>query len=551
MDNKDRKINGEVATDLAEEKIRPEKKKRKAKVIRNQFLFKKGGYSVAVIALVVAALILLNWLVSTLGERFHLEIDMSPDKVSTMDSGNIEFLEGIKDKVTVTVCGAEDTYTSYMNSYAYNNYSISDGSDYFDQTITLIKKYNSYNKNITVEFIDPQTSEFSKISQKYPNADISYGEIIVSCEKGGNERYKKLGFSDIYELQTDDTYAAYGYSTSTLEGNKIETALTGAIAYCVSSKTAKVAVYTGHSATDYSEKYVELLKANNFEVDILTDKIISKIPAEYDVIAILAPTGDFIDSELTAISTFLENGGKLSKGLMYFADSACPSLPNLESFLKQWGIVIENGVLFETLENYRVGDPYTLYSFPEVGEYKSEGNELDDSMLSQMGICVTGYNVPMSIGKTSEAIIKANAVMSTLPSTVVAPVGADENWSDYKDDDAKQHQTVIEAKKADYDSENNAISSYVYAFSSIEYIQSEWAENERTSNKNLVLACSERAAGTDNTGVSFVTKTISNETFSESVTEGSVRIVRIVFIALIPLIMVALGVFVYIKRRNA
>ncbi len=522
--------------------------KQRQNKLRSQFAFKKGSYSVIIIALVLAALILLNWLVSVLGERFHLEFDMSPEKINSISKENIEFIEGVEKQVTVTVCAAEESYSSYMASYAGNYYGISGGSDYFEQTVSLINKYGAYNKKININFVDPQSSEFTAIAQKYPDSGLSYGDIIVSCKQGENERYKKLGFTDIYELQTDDTYAAYGYSTSNIAGNNIETALTGAIAYCTSSKTSKIVFFTGHSANDYSSSYVKLLKDNNFEVDVLTDKVITNIDDKYDAVVIMAPTGDFLGSELDVLSAFLENGGKLSKSLIYFADSSCPSLPNLESLLSQWGIVVKKGLLFETNANNTIqGDPMTM------GMYIAETAEesFDNSVLKDVTFCLTGYNVPLTIGTPANSNIKSNAVMNTLDSAVIAPVGSAADWNGYTDEDKKQYQSVIEAKKSDYNSDNEPIDSYVYAFGSIEYIQSEWAENTRVSNKNLVLACSERAAHADESGISFISKTISSESYAESVTESGIRTIRIIFVGLVPVIMIAIGILVFIRRRNA
>lgn len=531
------------------EKKNEKQKKAKNKTVRNQFLFKRGGYSVLITALVLAALVLLNWLVAALGDRFHLEFDMTPEKINSMSSENIEFIKNIEQDVNIAVCASENSYTTYMNYYA-QYYGISDSSsEYFDQTVTLINKYRSYNKRIKVNFIDPQTSEFMQISQKYSNSSITYGDIIVSAVKGENERSKILTFTDVYDITTDDTYAAYGYTVSTLNGNNIETALTGAIAYCISTKTPKAVVYTGHSSADYSSSYVELLQKNNFEVDVLSDVIIKEIPSEYDLIAIMAPTGDFVDSELDAISKFLDNGGKLSKSLVYFADSSCPSLPNLESFLSQWGINVEEGVVFETSADYSSPeDPYTMIILPET---ENDEKSFDNTILTDINYVVAGYNVPLSVGKAAESTIKTNAVMTTSPYAVTAPVGSAADWSGYTEDDMKTYASVIEAKKADYDSDNNEIASYVYAFGSVEYIQSTWAENERVSNKNIVLACSERAANVEDTGISFISKTITNETFSDMVTSKSSSIIAIVFIGVLPLIMLVLCIVVYIKRRNA
>ena len=516
--------------------------------LRSQFLIKKGGYSLAITALVLAALIILNWLVSTLSDRFHLEYDISPDKINSMDSDNIKYIESIEDEVVVTVCSAKDTYASNMDSYAESYYGISDGHKYYENTVTLLDKYRSYSKKIKIEYIDPQSVEFTAVSQEYPNINLVYGDVIVSCEKNGNKRYKRLDFSDIYSLYTDETYSAYGYTVSSITGNNIESALTSAIAYCISQKTSTAMVLTGHSSTDYSSGYVELLKANNFEVDVFADNVINDIPDSYDIVVIMAPTGDFLDDEIKALESFLDSGKGASKGIMYFADPTSPSLPNLEGFLSQWGIDIEEGLLFETYSGNTMGDPVTMGMYPNSSE--NEQDEFDSSIISDIDFCLTGYNVPLKTGTPTDSLVKVNAVMNTLETVVVAPVGASASWDGYTDSDKAQYQSVIESKKLYYNAENEPITSYIYAFGSVEYIQSEWAENSRVSNKNLVLACTERASGSDNGGMQFVTKKITNESYSDSVTESSTRVIRIIFMFIIPILTVAAGIFVYIRRRN-
>lgn len=532
---------------INETEPKKEKKANKPKRLHSQFLLKKGGYSAAIIALVLAVLILLNWLVGVLGDRFHLEFDMSPEKVNSISAQNLKFIEGIDTDVSITVCSAEETYPSYMSSYAQNYYSISSGGDYYEQTVKLLNKYKSYNKKISVEFVDPQSSEFTAVSQKYANSDISYGDIIVSSEKNGNERYKKVGFTDIYEIETDDTYAMYGMTTGNITGNNIETALTSAIAYCISSKTPKAVIYTGHSQSDYSSSYVELLKLNNFEVDVMATALITEVPDEYDVAVIMAPTSDFVKEELDAISAFLDNNGKLSKGLIYFADSASPKLPNLEALLNQWGIAINSGLIYETNSQNTLGDPFTMGMYPS----EEESDSFDNSILKDISFCIAGYNVPLSITEPSDADISVNAVMNSLNSTVIAPIGASSEWSEYSDADKNQYQSVIEAKKSDYNSDNELITSYVYAFGSTEYIDSDWAQNSRVSNKDIVLACSERASGVSDSKISFTPKTITNESYSDSVTESSVRVIRIIFMVLLPIITIIIGAVIYFKRRNA
>ena len=54
-----------------------------------------------------------------------------------------------------------------------------------------------------------------------------------------------------------------------------------------------------------------MLKINNYEVSVISDAIVTKIDDDIELVAIMAPTTDFIGSEIDVLSDFLENDGKL------------------------------------------------------------------------------------------------------------------------------------------------------------------------------------------------------------------------------------------------
>ena len=216
------------------------KKVKKSKPIKSQFAFKKGSYSLAITAAVLAGIIALNVLVSVLADRFNLEYDMSTQKTNSMSEENIEYLKGLEQEIDITFCADKESYAGGYMAYYAQQYGVSeDASQYYAQTLKLVEKYPDYNKNIKVKFIDSQSTEFSALVQKYSGENIGYGDIVVSTKKGDSEKYKIIGFNDIYNVTEDDTYASYGYTTSTVSGNNIETALTSAIAYVTSTKTKK------------------------------------------------------------------------------------------------------------------------------------------------------------------------------------------------------------------------------------------------------------------------------------------------------------------------
>ena len=530
----------------AKKEKKPKKvKAKKPKKLKNQALLRKGSFSVAITAAVLAGIIILNVLVSALSKRFVLEFDMSAEKENSMSEENIDYLKNLDAEVQITVCATPEDYEGgYMSYYAQNLYGVtSDATDYYKQTIKLLDKYPAYNDKISLRYIDTQDSKFTEISSKYSNEKLSYGDIIVSCTKNGSERYKIVGFKDVYNLSEDSTYAAYGYTTSTVGGNNVETAVTSAIAYVTSNKTKKAALITGHSKNDYTADYQTLLKENNYEITVISDSMIGSISDEYDAVIIAAPTADFLGAELDALSAFLENDGKLGKGLIFFADASAPYLTNLYDFLEQWGIAVGEGILFETnSQNYMPDDPMTMGTYPTSS---------DNDITSGMNLCITGYNVPITAAFESEGNITVTSLMSTPESVVAAPVGTTASWTGADDYTKQSYSSVIQAEMSDYDDDNNEISSYVLAFSSIEFIQSEYNEQSAVANKNITLAAAERAVGAENTGISFISKTITNESYSDSVTDSSAGIIRILFMFILPIACIALGIYIFIRRKNA
>ncbi|MBQ1988800.1 MAG: GldG family protein [Clostridia bacterium] len=516
-------------------------KLKRKKLIKNQALLKRGSYSLVITVMVIVAAIVVNIVTGALNDRFVLEFDMTADKNNSINIDNIEFIKNIKDKVNITVCSAEENYSSYMGYFA-QQYNVNDEEAYvyYDQTVKLINKYDDYNKNITIEFIDPQLAEFSKITEKYGTDGLAYGDIIIECEKDGKAKHKIVGFEDIYSLYEDTSGSMYGYTFSTVEGNKIETALSGAIDFVTSDKTKKVAVITGHSSTDYTKSYLSMLKENNYEYTLLEDKIVNGISADYDAVIIPCPSRDFIGSELDGISEFLDNDGKLGKGLIFIADATAPYLPELYDFLEQWGIAIDEGILFATDTNHHLPeDPTTLGSYA-LGE---------DDMLKGMQLCLSGVNVPMYAAFESDNGIKTQTLMGTAESTVAAPKGTKPGWNGADKYEGKVYSTVIEAVKEDYDDDNNPIMSYVTAFSSSDFLESEYNEYPDFSNKEIVFAVSERAVGEEESDISFVSKQITNEYFT--VTEDSAELMRTIFMIILPILTIIAAIVVYFRRKNS
>ncbi len=535
------------AETVKSKKEKPKKAKKTSKkpqLIKSQFAFKRGSYSLALTAAVLAGLIVINILVSVLADRFNMEFDMSAQKTNSMSEENIEFLRNLEQEVNIIFCADKESYASGYMAYYAQQYGVSeDASNYYSQTLTLVDKYADYNKNIKVEFIDTQSTEFSAITQKYTSDNIGYGDILVSTKIGDNEKHKVIGFKDIYDVTEDDTYAAYGMTTATVSGNNIETALTGAIAYVTSTKTKKMAILTGHSKNHYSEDFSKMLSQNNYEVDYIDDELVTSISSEFDAVMIAAPVKDFIGSEIEALSKFLDNEGKLNKGLMFVADIDAPYLTNLYDFLSQWGIDVGEGILFETDNNNHIpDDPMTIGSYPVEDE--------EEDITKNMDLFITGFNLPFDIGFEERDGITVSPLVATPETVVAAPVGTTKDWAGAGDYEVRSYPTIIQSVKEEYNEDNEVISSYVVAFSSIEYFYSAYNAQASVANNDICLAVSERLVRADKNSVKFTSKTITNESFAEKVTESSTKAIQFIFMILLPVLSITASIYIFIKRRN-
>ncbi|MBQ2933917.1 MAG: GldG family protein [Clostridia bacterium] len=521
-------------------------KKPRSSKIKNVALFKRGGYSLAITALVLAALIVFNWLVSSLADRFHLEIDMTADKKNSISKENLEHIQAIDEEVEIIVCSPEGQYTEVMLSVLPEYYGLPIISytevEYLSQTITLLDKYPSYNDNITVRYIDPQSSEFNEITTKYLNKyDFFYGDMIITSTVDGNERTEVLTFDEIYGIEQDPT--TYQYIISS---NMLENALTTAIMGVTTQDTKSAAILTGHNGTDTTalSAYAQLLERNNYEITVISDKLITSLSSDFDIIVISAPTTDFIKDELDVISNFLDNDGKLGKGLVYFADATVPHLPTLSAWLKQWGIEVSEGMLFGTDGgDYMPGDPSTLACYPVAD------NEITESILKTYAISES--NVPMKVIDASSYKRKATALIQTLDKTVIAPIGAAADWKDYTDKDKKSYDVVIQSKETDVDSNGNELSSYVMAFSSARILQSEWSSFAQLCNQDIVMLCTQQAAHVEDIELFIAEKIITDVFFTDQITEKDAKTINTLFIIVLPLVVIAVGIVIFVRRRNA
>lgn len=518
--------------------------------LKSVLRLKHGAYNSALVAIVLVAAVVINVLATAAVSRFPLEIDLSTTGQNTISDNNLDYIKKIDKEVNVVLCATEEGYVGgYMESYANSMYLAQDATgNYYKQTLNLLKLYEKHNKKINLTFADPDANSFSEIQKIAGDTSLKYGDILVysTFKVNGEEitNFKVLGYKDIYALYDESGYAEMGYGTYSVTGSKIETALTSAL-YTVTSEDLKtVAFITSHSKANTYSALASTLKLNSFETVEISTPIIEKIDESVDVLVITAPSTDFSANEISVIEKFLDNGGNKGKSLFVFCDTKSGSMPNLYAFLEEWGTSVrEDALLFETNEGNHLTDAPTSMGLSNAG------SEFTESVNSNNVLYIADANVALSTAYETMGKRKTEVILQSSETVVAAPLSADATFKPTSEYKKQSFPAAIVTTESIFDEDNNPHESFVTVFSSTDFISQNWTAYDAVGNLSFATALFKNVSGAENTDISFTNKTVVDFAFMQP-SESSANLLRIIFIILLPIAIIAAGIVVFFRRKN-
>ena len=192
--------------------------------------------------------------------------------------------------------------------------------------------------------------------------------IVIKC--GENE--ETLTESDLY---------TYDYSTYE-EIDITEEAITNSIMDVIAEEKSKIYFLNNHA--QYNSKYFSTIteamekEANEVEeIDILAK---GKIPEDCDCLVITTLKEDLTEQERDKIIEYIKNGGKLL--LMCGPNILNVNLTNFGKVLEEYGITIENGVIFEG------NDANMIAGYPDFIIEETEDTSLTEKLNMEMNLCL-------------------------------------------------------------------------------------------------------------------------------------------------------------------
>lgn len=345
--------------------------KRRWTISRN--MISTSVFSTGMIAIVVALTVVVNLIASALPQTYT-QIDATSQKLYSITEDTEKYLDTLKDDVTL---------------YVMVNKNSKD--DNVDRTL---QKYASASKHVKVKYVDPNVSP--TFASKYADSDVTSNSIIVVC----GDRSKVIDYnSDIYEYSYD---SSYNYSVT---GYDCEGQVTAAIQYVTSESTTNVYELTGHDESTLSGDFSEVFQKRFMNVESLSLLTVDAIPEDCQAIFITAPQSDLSEDDLTKLSQYLGNGGKIYLSIDY---SKWNDLTNFKKLLSDNNIETTESLLAETDRSYYYQSPF--YLLPNV-----ENTEVSSSVAG-----MTQVFVPYSVGLTftGEDDSNVTSFMTTSDTTI-------------------------------------------------------------------------------------------------------------------------------------
>ena len=284
--------------------------------------FRYGSVSLGITVVIIAAVILLNAIVTALVGKFGLYIDMTPENRFTLSADASTLLAGMdrSKEVEIIFCMPEDE----MEQSALQ-------LDVLESVRDITNRFG----NIKRRHVDIRTnpSAVAPFLDKTASGDIARTDVIITS----GSQALVFGLSSFFMLSSDQ---------STVVGYNGEQKLVSAILSVTQVEKPKVAVVVGHGEdtafTTNNSVLLSLFEEVGYEV-VTVNLLKQEIPADARLTIIYDPASDFVEknalnpvSELDKLDAFLAG----DNALMVFFDNQTPILPNLEAFLDEWGIVI-------------------------------------------------------------------------------------------------------------------------------------------------------------------------------------------------------------------
>ncbi len=531
----------------------------------NKKKLKYGSVAVVITVVFIAVVVFVNLIAEILTDKKNLKLDLTAQKYYEVSQDTIDYIKDIKKDVVIDVMYQKENFEK---------------SSYMKMVLETLNKYQQNSDHIEVEFHDivSEPDVINKYSDVY-SGTIQQGSIVVAC----GDRVKVI--SSIDDLFTIDTSSYYQTGSSTITGYKGEQELTSAVMSVTDANPKKAAFITGYNGSSIYHSYnsnavnslYNLMNKNGYEIsqiDILNDDL---SPDDYDIVVLPAPVNDLTTDCISKLDDFLYNGGKLDRNMIYIADIFQYKTPNIDDFLEIWGIEVGDSVVYESNADKNqkvtistgsaeapivssVDDDFTSElsntKLPIVAPVSRNINLLFDANVdrttnSLLQTSDTAYLYPLNMKSVDEAKAEAaeqEQTASDAENSTEATEEETEATTKFDTETAeKATQNVMALAKKTNTENNETHTNNLLVIGGMSLVDPNLTSSATYNNAEFIVNAINQICGKEN-GIIIAEKSLTQTTID--ITAAQITTIRRIIEYVIPLIVIAAGIFVYVWRKN-
>ena len=485
--------------------------------------FRRGGMATVLTVVFIAVVVVLNLLASLLTERFpSMNIDLTAQKMNTLSDQAVEIAQGVEQDTNIYLIGTEEAYKS---DAIYSSYGLK-----YSQVMNLSKRLEEVNQKIHVQFIDPDTNP--EFISRYASESLTTGRVLISTEK----RYNVLSVDDMFSMSQNSATGA------TEMFSKVDSALAGGIEMVNLDKVPVLTIATGHNEmldADSMGTFLDMMEKQNFDIqqiDILTEDI----PEDTQVLMIATPSTDYTEEEIQKLRDLLSDQERQeSVAVLVSFYPMQGELPNLSSFLEEWGVSVGTGsVVMESDANrYALSDPRCVI-------VDSVGKSMEKNTYSRL---VSPLSVPIEVLFTGNGGVGVEALWTTSEGAYVVTESTSQEEIE-NPETAKQNVATLSSTLTQFGNDFYFRSVIVFGSSNI---FSDGFMATAFDNADFLSDLMKYATDTDGSSVSVLTERVQTNTMDVTASQNTIMVLGLgVFTIALPVLLLAAGLVIFLKRRH-
>lgn len=469
--------------------------------------WRAGAYSVFAAVLVAAIAVVANLAVSALPASVT-QCDLSQNQIYSISEGTGQVLASLDRDVQIYWLARQDQENNTIRQ--------------------VLSRYAEY-AHVTVTQVDPV--RYPGFAADYTDETVEDNSVAVVC----GERSMYIPYVDMWTYSDYDTYSYYMnyYGQPYLDVFTGEEKLTGAVLYVTSDDMPVLYTLTGHGETGVSESVLSSLALENIRTETLNLLTAEAVPADCAVLALFGPVSDLTDRELELIEDYAAKGGRLLVTTAYTAEP----LENVTRLLREFDLELVGGYVMESDSRY-YSYGYIDLVLPSLGTHSitspltaGEGGYTivmpDAQALRDASDEYSGVNVTALLYSSGTSYVKRNV----------------EGLTSYERTDGDETGSFLLAAAA----EEGDTGARLVVFGSTQFMESDFSDMVSGANLDLFLNGADWLVDQEQS-ISIHPKTLSSDYLA--FTDSTANVLKAVLTVGVPVLFLAAGVVIFVKRRR-